>query len=684
MTLQSHIRRPETKKPVDANPPAFSPLNSNQENYLDPKIIAPGGASSTVARAIASLAADAKFCGFNVEGEHKIPVSTSGAGVSGATPAADLLTAANVLAGRPCPGAYWGVSMHTPTDQRGLIMVCLDLDTKRSGAPPDIRIKRLIEIAKAAGHLYERSHSMKGAHIWVMAPADATLPKSIKLSPGQEIEIFGMPGSKRTSVMLTGSEACGTLQAVKSLRQFLLDAGIDADSAPEPLAERPLTEHQKVEQSKVREMLAHIVNADLDYDDWLRICMAAKSAGGSFEDICAWSASSRKHDDSEFSYKWKSFTDKPDGVGLGTLKKIAYESGWEPEVSLEELRLASTDILVPLDESGARPISTVIKGVLPSDGIGMLWAPPASYKSFIAFDWLLCVASGTPWLGNIVKQGEVWLIAGEGHQGLAKRVKAWRQERDCDKPLRFLHSRSSVIIDGDEGEVAPGLMALLAMIERGHRPAVICVDTLNRSMAGDESSTRDATRYISAVTRLQDAMRRLNHDCCILLIHHARKQGDALRGSSVLLGAADFVYQIEKHSDLKISLHCDKWKDDMTPHSIDMEGSVVDLGACEDNHGDIVQMSSLVFWVRSEADIRAEKEAAKKDEAHAFLGKVRRALQHFGGRASKGEISRKMRDDGEGKREQEIRSIVSGLVRSGYLREVGSGPKAKIEDVEEW
>jgi hypothetical protein len=574
--------------------------------------------------------------------------------------------------------------MHAPTDQRGLLLVCLDLDAKRSEAPPDIRIRKMVQQAKEAGHLYERSHSLKGAHIWLMAPPDPTLPKTIKLSPGQEIEIFGMPGSKRTSVMLTGSEACGTLQYVPSLRQFLLDAGIDADAAPEPLAERPLTEHQKVEQSKVREMLQHIVNADLPYDDWLRICMAAKTAGGSFEDICAWSASSRKHDDSEFAYKWRSFTDKPDGVGLGTLRKIAYESGWEPEVDLATLKAVTTDILVPLDEASAAPISTVIKNVLPSDGIGLLWAPPASYKSFIAFDWLLCVSAGIPWLGNIVKQGEVWLIAGEGHQGLAKRVKAWRQERDCDKPLNFLHSRSSVILDGDDGEVAPGLVALLAMIERGHRPAIICIDTLNRSMAGDESSTRDATRYIASVTRLQDALRKVNHECCILLIHHSRKQGDALRGSSVLLGAADFVYQIEKHSDLKISLHCDKWKDDMTPKSINLEGSIVDLGMAQDNHGDIVQMSSLVFWVRSEADIRAEEETAKRDEANAFLDKVRRVLRHFGGRASKTEICRKMRDDGEGKREQEIRTLVSRMVDAGHLREVGSGPKTKIEESDEW
>ena len=86
----------------------------------------------------------------------------------------------------------------------------------------------------------------------------------------------------------------------------------------------------------------------------------------------------------------------------------------------------------------------------------------------------------------------------------------------------------------------------------------------------------------------------------------------------------------------------------MTPKSIDLEGSIIDLGMAQDNHGDIVQMSSLVFWVRSEADIRAEEETAKRDEAQDLLARIRQTLAHFGGRASRNDVIARMRDLGMG------------------------------------
>ena len=295
-------------------------------------------ASYATALAIAKLAADAMFCGFrlapkaNKPGEmDKVPQSIKASGVSAGTPLSDLLNAVAVMVGKAPPGDYWGVVMHRPIEQRGLVLVGIDLDMKRSGGPADIRIKRLIEIAKAAGHLYERSHSLKGAHIWVMAPADATMPPKIDLGNGQEIEIFGMPRSRRTSVMLTGTEISGNLIGVRSLRELLASAGIETPvESHEVEVERPMTAHEKVADNQVEEMLRHIVNADLGYDEWLRICMAAKSSGGSFETVSAWSATSPKHNERDFFYKWRSFTDKPGGVTLGTLKMTARESGWEP------------------------------------------------------------------------------------------------------------------------------------------------------------------------------------------------------------------------------------------------------------------------------------------------------------------------------------------------------------------
>ena len=105
-------------------------------------------------------------------------------------------------------------------------------------------------------------------------------------------------------------------------------------------------------------------------------------------------------------------------------------------------------ILVELDESEPlRPMSSLIRGILPADAVGMLWGAPGSYKSFLALDWALCIASGTPWLGNEVKHRKAWYLAGEGHNALRHRVSAWRQARNYDGPLRFLFSQRSIMLD---------------------------------------------------------------------------------------------------------------------------------------------------------------------------------------------------------------------------------------------
>ena len=646
----------------------------------------PLAASTHAAKAIASLAADARFVGFTLTPDspfpRKQPHSKSRAGVGADTPIEDTLSAGDLFSDAKPPGDYWGVRMHHPIIQKGYHLMCVDLDAKRSNAPQDIRMQRLVSAAKQQGHLYERSLSMKGAHIWVMAKPDPSLPAKIDLGNGQEIEIFGNhPTSPRASVLLSGIELSGTLKSIESLRDFLTAADIDPDFIPEDTRHRvagPQDSFEKIESKRVKDMLSYL-RSDIHHDDWVRICMAAKSAGGTYDDIRAWSEEADSFDAKVFDAKWRSWTDKPGGVGLGTLRYIARSAGWEPEYDIPEFASpANTDILVPLDESFTKPISTVIKNVLPADGLGILWAPPASFKSFIATDWLLSIASGTPWQGNKTIQGEVWLIAGEGHAGLAKRVKAWRSERNVTTPIKLLHSRNAIILDDEDG-TAPGLVALLGMIQAGHRPSVICIDTLSRSMSGDESSTRDAARYIQAVGHLQTAMRNVNHDCCILMVHHARKTGDALRGSSVLLAAADFVYQIERvENTLDLNIFCDKWKDDDPPKSINMEGRVVDIGIAEDNHGDMVGMTSLVFWTKSQQVIEQDRQNAEMLEYQTRLNLILNEIRKSGGKASRNDISAALMNLGLGIRKADFLKVIAKAIARGDLSEEGSGRYSKV------
>lgn len=85
----------------------------------------------------------------------------------------------------------------------------------------------------------------------------------------------------------------------------------------------------------VEDALTYIVNADLDYDSWVRIGMAIKGALGDagwplFE---RWSGSSQKFELKTTAQAWRSFA--PQRIGAGTLYKLALDNGWHPAADLQ-------------------------------------------------------------------------------------------------------------------------------------------------------------------------------------------------------------------------------------------------------------------------------------------------------------------------------------------------------------
>ena len=96
---------------------------------------------------------------------------------------------------------------------------------------------------------------------------------------------------------------------------------------------RPGTEQAGTPEA-VADALRYIANADLSYDDWVRIGMAIKGALGDaggylFAD---WSASSSKNVADTTARAWDSF--RPTSIGAGTLYHLAQRNGWKPDASL--------------------------------------------------------------------------------------------------------------------------------------------------------------------------------------------------------------------------------------------------------------------------------------------------------------------------------------------------------------
>ena len=195
---------------------------------------------------------------------------------------------------------------------------------------------------------------------------------------------------------------------------------------------------------------------------------------------------------------------------------------------------------------------------IPEIGLGFLYSVPGAGKSFLMLDAALTIAYGLgKWHGDEIRTDDeavVLYIAAEGSFGFRNRVKAWMQAHRVENlPKRFLMIERTI-----DFMAAEDIDKLLRTVRgAGCRPCLVVVDTVSRAMPGaDENLQKEMTLFVSACDRLKETFR-----CAVVGVHHAGKNGD-MRGSTVLLGAGDFVFRLERRIGATIgNLFCEKQKD---------------------------------------------------------------------------------------------------------------------------
>lgn len=216
----------------------------------------------------------------------------------------------------------------------------------------------------------------------------------------------------------------------------------------------------------------------------------------------------------------------------------------------------------------------LIDNLIEAETLGLLFGDPGCGKSFIAVDIGLSVATGTPFHGRPVRAGPVFLIAGEGHNGLARRFAAWSQDRAV--PLAgarlFKSTRAAQFMDAANASIVAG--AVEALADDHGMPALIIIDTLARNFGGgDENSTADMGEFIAAM----DDLRARFSGCAVLIVHHSghADKGRA-RGAMALKAALDCEYRAEKEGEA-IRLINTKMKDAEPPRDLHFTLKSVDL-----------------------------------------------------------------------------------------------------------
>lgn len=391
--------------------------------------------SHAVAMAIADICPDALFCGFRIKPKAdgtfaKLPVSKAGAGVGADIDHTHLVNGDELRTlTEPPNSAFWGIFMQSRMtyDPFGeLVLTILDLDTKRSTAPRDIRMVKLMDLAKERGLLTERSHSKKGGHIIFLAKPDETLPPQINLGNHQEVEIFGHPKSAGKNVMFTGDSLKGAvIELGCTVTEFLALAGIQLEvpevkKPAEGFDFTPLLNRHKDAASdydKAMDALQYI-NPDADYDTWLAMGFALHKEFGdrAKQDWMAWSMGRAKATSAEdLQDHWKSFG-KKDGVGIGSLFHTAKQAGWEQPTKSSERRSAVDDF-----QNILNPVSVATSELVgaPTPKASRWQEVPLQLEALEPIDYLIDgffahsfgVIAGQPGVGKTTAMLAVALIA---------------------------------------------------------------------------------------------------------------------------------------------------------------------------------------------------------------------------------------------------------------------------------
>lgn len=197
-------------------------------------------------------------------------------------------------------------------------------------------------------------------------------------------------------------------------------------------------------------------------------------------------------------------------------------------------------LLTDDDLSKRPPVKWIIKGVLPSQGIAVVFGPSGSGKSFLVLDMLQSLASGHDWFDHKVTQCAVTYVALEGEAGLAGRVKAYRIHHGMTSQNIVYMAQPFGLPDADD------INDLVLAIKTAGTGDVVVLDTLSRATPGlDENASKDMGAIVAAAKLLQELLGGL-----VLLVHHTGKDtARGMRGHSLLHAALDCAIEVKRSGD---------------------------------------------------------------------------------------------------------------------------------------
>jgi AAA domain len=222
-----------------------------------------------------------------------------------------------------------------------------------------------------------------------------------------------------------------------------------------------------------------------------------------------------------------------------------------------------------------------------------------------------------------VTSGPIVYCALEGAQGHKNRIEAFRRGKisraaDSDPPFYLMATPLSLV--RDQKAFTTDIGRQLGDL----KPVAVCIDTLNRSLEGSESSDEDMTAYVRAADAIRDAF-----GCLVVIVHHCGHNGDRPRGHSSLMGALDVQIAVRRDAASNVVAELELSKDGDVGLQFVSRLRTVDVGVDQD--GDSIT-SCVIEAIEGGAQPSAKGDGTKRPSkaAQTALRALSRAVDALG------------------------------------------------------
>lgn len=304
----------------------------------------------------------------------------------------------------------------------------------------------------------------------------------------------------------------------------------------------------------------------------------------------------------------------------------------------------------------------LLHNLVPAEALVRLSGTPGSYKSFLALDMALCVATGRNWQGLNTRSGPVLYLAGEGAGAQQDRVVAWmRHNQVTEVPDdTFLLLPRMVLTNAEEWN-------LLVRLVQQVRPALIVLDTQQRTTAGVEENS--ASEMASVVERWDWLVKQ--GGATVLVVHHLGKDASkGARGSSVVNASVDTEMVLTRTEGTQLAtLSTTKQKNAAEAEEWEMVAESIVISPPHDVHAKVIPMPETSLALRRAT--AADKVATDGTFERQVLDAVVRLAPAEGGAVALTSLRYELEVNDDAGRKR-LQRALSTLVKAEQLTREGS------------